>query len=143
MAAGLRGPVLNHVGGFIGVGPYADRRAEEFQRWKRSIVELATFPNAVCKLGGLGMPVFGFDVHGRDAPPGSEELAHLWRPFIETCIEAFGVDRCMFESNFPVDKQSCDYTACWNAFKRIAANATPAEKAALFSDTAARVYRLD
>ena len=71
------------------------------------------------------------------------ELADAFRPWVETTIELFGADRCMFESNFPVDKQSCDYPACWNAFKRIAANATPAEKAALFSDTAARVYRLD
>jgi predicted TIM-barrel fold metal-dependent hydrolase len=134
--------ILDHVGGFIGVGPYATNRQEEFQRWKRSIVELASHANVVCKLGGLGMAVFGFDVHTRPMPPGSVELATLWRPFIETCIDAFGVERCMFESNFPVDKQSCDYTACWNAFKRITANASAAEKAALYHDTAARIYRL-
>jgi predicted TIM-barrel fold metal-dependent hydrolase len=134
--------ILDHLGGFIGVGPYAERPVEEFQRWKRAIVELASFPNVVCKLGGLGMAVFGFDVHAKPLPPSSEELAGLWRPFLETCIEAFGVDRCMFESNFPVDKQSCGYTECWNAFKRITAGASAAEKAALYHDTAARVYRL-
>lgn len=134
--------ILNHVGGFLGVGPYASRRAEEFQRWKRSIVELASFPNVVCKLGGLGMLIFGFDLHLRADPPSSEVLAETWKPFIDTCIDAFGVERCMFESNFPVDKQSCDYTACWNAFKRLSAGASDAEKAALFSGTAARVYRI-
>ncbi|MBN8926296.1 MAG: amidohydrolase [Rhodospirillales bacterium 69-11] len=133
--------VLNHVGGFLGVGPYASRRTEEFARWRDSIRTLAGCPNVVVKLGGLGMLIFGFDFHLRAAPPSSEELAAAWRPFIETCIEAFGPARCMFESNFPVDKQSCDYTACWNAFKRLAHGAS-AEKAALFSGTAARVYRL-
>ncbi len=134
--------ILNHVGGFLGVGPYASRRAEEFQRWKRSVVELASLPNVVCKLGGLGMLIFGFDLHLRADPPSSELLAATWKPFIETCIDAFGVERCMFESNFPVDKQSCDYTACWNAFKRLSAAASADEKAALFSGTAARVYRI-
>ncbi|MBN8899041.1 MAG: amidohydrolase, partial [Rhodospirillales bacterium] len=134
--------ILNHVGGFLGVGPYAARRAEEFAAWQRSIRDLARCPNVVVKLGGLGMLIFGFDFHLRDAPPGSAELAAAWRPFIETCIDAFGADRCMFESNFPVDKQSCDYTSCWNAFKRLASGASAAEKTALFSGTAARVYRL-
>ena len=78
--------------------------------------------------------------HGR--PTWSEVLAETWRSFLETCIEAFGVDRGMHESNFPVDKQSCDYTTCWNAFKRISAGASDAEKAALFAGTAARVYRI-
>lgn len=105
-------------------------------------MELASHRNVVCKLGGLGMAVFGFDAHVQDPPPTSERLAELWRPFIETCIEAFGVDRCMFESNFPVDKQSCDYTACWNAFKRITSGASAVEKSSLFHDTAARVYSL-
>jgi L-fuconolactonase len=134
--------VLNHVGGFLGVGPYSSRTKEEFQAWKRSIVEIATCPNVVVKLGGLGMLLFGFDLHLRDDPPSSEVLADTWRPFLETCIEAFGVGRAMYESNFPVDKQSCDYTACWNAFKRISAGASAAEKAALFHDTAARIYRI-
>ncbi len=134
--------ILNHVGGYLGVGPYAQNTREEFQRWKRSIQELATCPNVVVKLGGLGMLIFGFDLHLRADPPSSELLAETWRPFLETCIEAFGVDRGMYESNFPVDKQSCDYTACWNAFKRISAGASDSEKAALFAGTAARVYRI-
>ncbi len=135
--------ILNHVGGMLGVGPYADRKAEVFAEWQRSIRELAKCPNVVVKLGGLGMLIFGFDLHLGATPPSSEVLANTWRPFIETCIEAFGVDRCMYESNFPVDKQSCDYTACWNAFKRISAGASAAEKTALFSGTAARVYRVE
>jgi L-fuconolactonase len=134
--------ILNHVGGLLGVGPYASRSRDEFQSWKRSIVELATCPNVVVKLGGLGMLIFGFDLHVRENPPSSEVLAETWKPFLETCIEAFGTNRGMYESNFPVDKQSCDYTACWNAFKRVSSGASPSEKAALFHDTAARVYRI-
>ena len=94
------------------------------------------------KLGGLGMMIFGFDLQLMDAPPSSELLAETWKPFLETAIEAFGPSRGMFESNFPVDKQSCDYTACWNAFKRISKGASAAEKAALFHDNAARLYRI-
>ena len=134
--------ILNHVGGVLGVGPYALRKADEFAAWQRSIRELAKCPNVVVKLGGLGMLIFGFDLHLRGTPPSSELLASTWRPYIETCIEAFGVDRCMYESNFPVDKQSCDYTACWNAFKRLSAGASAQEKTALFSGTAARIYRI-
>ena len=134
--------ILNHIGGFLGVGPYSGRGKEEFGKWKRSIVELATCPNVVVKLGGLGMLIFGFDLQLRDTPPSSELLATTWKPFIETCIESFGPQRGMFESNFPVDKQSCDYTACWNAFKRISAGASASEKAALFHDTAAQIYRI-
>jgi L-fuconolactonase len=95
------------------------------------------------KLGGLGMRLFGFDVHAGELPPSSEELATLWRPYIETCIEAFGPARAMFESNFPVDKGSGSYQLFWNAFKRIAAGCSPDEKTALFSGTARRFYRLD
>ena len=94
------------------------------------------------KLGGLGMTICGFGFHKRDVPPGSEELAAAWRPYLETCIEAFGAGARMFESNFPVDGVSCSYAALWNAFKRVAAGASAAEKAALFRDTATRFYRL-
>ena len=87
--------------------------------WRKHIAELAKCPNVNMKLGGLGMVSVGFDFHERDVPPSSEDLAAAWRPYIEPCIEAFGVDRCMFESNFPPDKQSCGYTELWNAFKRI------------------------
>jgi L-fuconolactonase len=134
--------ILNHVGGVLGVGPYAGRRQEILAGWRADIGELAKCPNVNVKLGGIGMTSFGFDFHERDVPPSSEELAAAWRQYVEPCIEAFGVDRCMFESNFPPDKQSCGYTELWNAFKRITAGASAAEKTALYSGTAARVYRL-
>jgi len=134
--------VLNHAGGAIGIGPYAGRRDEVFAEWRQSIVELARCPNVHVKLGGLGMRLFGFDVHSHELPPSSEQLARAWRPYIETCIELFGPQRAMFESNFPVDKGTCSYQALWNAFKRIAAGTSNADKQALFSGTATRVYRL-
>jgi L-fuconolactonase len=132
--------ILDHVGGVLGVGPYAGQRAAIMPEWRKNIDALAKCPNVQVKLGGLGMTSFGFDFHDRAAPPSSDDLAAAWRPFIEPCIEAFGVGRCMFESNFPPDKQSCGYTELWNAFKRITAGASAAEKTALYSGTAARVY---
>jgi predicted TIM-barrel fold metal-dependent hydrolase len=134
--------ILNHVGGVLGVGPYAGKRQEILASWNRDIAELARCPNVVVKLGGVGMVSFGFDFHERDLPPSSEELATAWRQYIEPCIAAFGAERCMFESNFPPDKQSGGYTELWNAFKRITKGASAAEKRALYSGTAARVYRL-
>ena len=134
--------ILNHVGGVLGVGPYAGRREEVLQGWKANIAELAKCPNVTMKLGGLGMVSFGFDFHERELPPSSEDLAAAWRPYIEHCIECFGVNRCMFESNFPPDKQSCGYTELWNAFKRITAGASAEEKKALYSGTAVRVYSM-
>jgi L-fuconolactonase len=134
--------ILNHVGGVLGVGPYSGRRSEILTGWRKDIAELAKCPNVNVKLGGIGMTSFGFDFHERDIPPSSEELAAAWRQYVEPCIESFGVDRCMFESNFPPDKQSCGYTELWNAFKRITSGASATEKKALYSGTAARVYRL-
>lgn len=134
--------VLNHVGGPIGIGPYAGKTEETFARWKADILELARCPNVSVKLGGLAMKIGVFDFHARPMPPGSEALAAALRPWIETCIEAFGPERSMFESNFPVDKVSCSYVVLWNAFKRLAAGCSPAEKSALFSGTASRFYRL-
>jgi predicted TIM-barrel fold metal-dependent hydrolase len=136
--------VLDHVGAPLAVGAYAGRREEVFATWRRNLVELARRPNVVVKLGGLAMHLFGFDVDFsvRAAPASSEELAALWRPYVETCIEIFGVRRCMFESNFPVDKRGASYAVLWNAFKRIVVGASPDEKAALFKGTACRVYRL-
>lgn len=134
--------VLNHVGGPLGVGPYAGRRDEVFALWREGIREIAACPNVYVKLGGLGMKICGFDFHKRQEPPGSLELAEAWRPYVETCIEAFGPSRSMFESNFPVDKTSCSYHVLWNAFKRLAVGASADEKASLFHDTAARFYRL-
>jgi L-fuconolactonase len=134
--------VLDHVGGPIGLGPYAGKRDEVFAVWQAHIRELATCPNVHIKLGGLGMRLFGFDVHTRELPPSSEKLAAAWRPYIETCIAVFRPERAMFESNFPVDKGSCSYHVLWNAFKRIASGCSADEKAALFSGTAKKFYRL-
>ena len=134
--------VLGHVGGPIGLGRYAGKRDDVFAEWSARIRELAQYPNVHVKLGGLGMRMFGFTVHAQELPPSSEELAALWRPYIEACIAAFGPQRAMFESNFPVDKGSCGYAVLWNAFKRIAAGCSAAEKQALFAGTARRFYRL-
>ncbi len=132
--------VLDHCGGPLGIHPYS--REAIFEPWRASIRELAKRQNVVVKLGGLGMAVNGYDFHLKEAPPSSDALAAAWKPWFETCIEAFGARRCMFESNFPVDKGSCSYTVLWNAFKKVAAGASGDEKAALFHDTAARIYRL-
>jgi predicted TIM-barrel fold metal-dependent hydrolase len=134
--------VLDHVGGPLGLGWYEGKREEIFVGWKRDIVELAGCPNVTIKLGGVGMRVNGFKFHHRERPPSSKDLADAWRPYVETCIEAFGPERCMFESNFPVDKISGSYALYWNAFKRLASGASAADKAALFRDTAKRFYRL-
>jgi predicted TIM-barrel fold metal-dependent hydrolase len=134
--------VLNHIGGRIGVGGYAGRLEEVRAEWARDVRTLARFPNLHVKLGGLGMPMCGFGFEGRAQPVASEELAAAWEPYFETCIAAFGTERCMFESNFPVDRVSCSYRALWNAFKRIARDRPAAEKDALFSRTAARFYDL-
>jgi predicted TIM-barrel fold metal-dependent hydrolase len=135
--------IVNHVGGPLGVGEYANRRDEVFAQWRAGIAQLAGCPNVLMKLGGLGMLYYGFDFHQREVPPGSVELARAWQPYVDECIQRFGVDRCMFESNYPVDKQSCSYRALWNAFKRMTSGLSEAEKTALFSGTAARAYRLD
>ncbi|MFO1427931.1 MAG: amidohydrolase family protein [Steroidobacteraceae bacterium] len=134
--------VLNHVGTPIGVGPYAEHPQQTFADWKRHILEIARRPNVVCKLGGLGMQFASPALAARKGQAGSEELARAWKPYFETCIEAFGAQRCMFESNFPPDGASCSYRALWNGFKRCVAGASAAEKTALFSGTAKRVYRL-
>ncbi|HWN78877.1 MAG TPA: amidohydrolase family protein, partial [Bradyrhizobium sp.] len=133
---------LDHCGGPIGIGSYANRRDEIFPAWKASVQEIAKCPNVVVKLGGLAMRLLGYDFHERPLPPSSEEAAAAWRPYIETCIEAFGPERSMFESNFPPDKGQCSYQVIFNAFKRIAAPYSEAEKTALFSKTATEFYRL-
>ncbi len=134
--------VLNHVGGPLGIGPYVGKRDEVFGEWRDSMRRLATCPNANVKLGGLAMLVAGFGFNEQPMPPSSTELETAWRPIIDTCIDLFGPSRCMFESNFPVDKAMCSYPVLWNAFKRLAQQHSPDDKAALFHDTAARVYQL-
>ena len=135
--------VLNHVGLPLRYGAYAGRHAEVYAVWREGIAEVAACPNVTVKLGGLVMRLAAFDYNARPAPPSSAELADHWRPWIEPCIELFGPERCTFESNFPVDKMGVTYAALWNAFKRIAAGASADEKAALFTGTARRAYRLD
>src|SRR5258706_332882 len=134
--------VLDHCGGPIGIGSYANRRDEIFLEWKASILGIAECPNVLVKLGGLAMRLLGYDFHERPMPPSSEQAAAAWGPYIETCIEAFGPGRSMFESNFPPDKGQCSYQVIFNAFKRIAAQYSEAKKTALFSKTAADFYRL-
>jgi predicted TIM-barrel fold metal-dependent hydrolase len=134
--------ILDHIGGVLGVGPYRGRRNEVFSAWKRSIEALARRPNVYVKVGGMGMHTCGFDFHERPNPPSSEQLAAAWRPYVETCIINFGTERCMFESNFPVDRCSYTYPVMWNAFKRLASGCSAEEKANLFSETARRAYRL-
>jgi predicted TIM-barrel fold metal-dependent hydrolase len=134
--------VINHVGTPVGVGPYAGRLDEAFVEWASALGPLAALPNTCLKIGGFGMTIFGFDFHLRPRPPSSVDLAQAWRPYVEKCLELFGADRCMFESNFPVDKGTCSYAVLWNAFKRLASGASADEKMQLFRGTAARVYRL-
>ncbi|MDP3175639.1 MAG: amidohydrolase family protein [Phenylobacterium sp.] len=134
--------VLDHVGGVVGIGPYAGKRDEIFPVWRAAIQELAKRPNVNVKLGGLGMTLCGFGFHKLSEPASSQVLADAWRPYIEACIEAFGAERAMFESNYPMDSPSCTYRTLWNAFKRLAQGASADEKAALFKGTAERVYRL-
>jgi L-fuconolactonase len=134
--------VLDHIGLPLHIGRFADRDAEVLANWRLSLRRLAKCENVTIKIGGFAQRFSGWNLHERPNTPSSEELASLWRPYVETCIEAFGANRCMFESNFPVDKAGYSYSACWNAFKRLTASCTDAEKDALFSDTARRIYRL-
>jgi predicted TIM-barrel fold metal-dependent hydrolase len=134
--------VANHVGGPVAIGPYAGKREEAFEEWRKLIQQIGALPNTYIKLGGLGMKMIGFDFFNNPEPPSSEDLAKAWKPYIETCIAAFGPQRAMFESNFPVDKGTCSYQVLWNAFKRLAAGHSPDEKTALFSGAASKAYRL-
>jgi predicted TIM-barrel fold metal-dependent hydrolase len=134
--------ILNHIGAPLGIGPYAGKRDEVFRDWSRGIAELGNCHNVAVKLGGVGSLRSGYDWHRRAAKPSSSELAEVLRPYFEHCIESVGVDRCMFESNFPVEKASNSYVNLWNAFKRITERYTPSERAALLHDTAARIYRM-
>jgi predicted TIM-barrel fold metal-dependent hydrolase len=135
--------VLDHVGTPLGIGAYTGRLPERFGVWRDHIRELAAMPKVSVKLGGLAMAFPGFPSFLANPRAGSDQLATEWKPYVETCIEAFGPERCMFESNFPVDLGSCDYRTLWNAFKVIAKDYSREDKAALFSETARRVYRLE
>ena len=134
--------ILDHVGTPLGLASYAGQREQRFPTWRDNIRKLAALPNVSVKLGGLAMAFCNFPSFLQTPAASSAQLAAEWKPYVETCIEAFGVNRCMFESNFPVDLGSCTYPVLWNAFKILARNYSAAEKAALFSGTARHVYRL-
>lgn len=135
--------VLDHCGGPVGLGRYTGTLSERFAGWREAIGQLAQCPNVVIKLGGLGMATAQLPARGPAAGLGSQELEGMWRPYVETCIEAFGPSRAMFESNYPVDRWGASYPVLWNSFKRIATGASAEEKHALFAGTAARVYGIE
>ena len=134
--------ILNHMTVAAGVELNPDEQAALFTEWRRNLFETARRPNVFCKIGGLGMPMWGFGFQDRQEAVGYRELAEVWRPFVETAIEAFGPERCMMESNFPPDGLSCGFVPCWNALKHIASGYSSDEKAALFNRTASQVYRI-
>lgn len=134
--------ILNHVGTPILGGPYRGQHDAVYKQWLGGITHVSQRSNVFIKLGALPIRMPSYD-GDRSLPPGSEEVAHAWRPWIEPCIEAFTPERAMYESNFPVQKRWCSYQVCWNAFKRISANASAAEKQNLFAGSAARAYRME
>jgi len=134
--------IVNHLSTPLGVGPYQERRKEIFERWRRDIRELASFPNVFVKLGGLCMPDTGYQWHEQSAPPNSDQLVTAQGNWYHRAIEHFGPERCMFESNFPVDKISVSYPVFWNAMKKLGAEYSSSEQDDLFYGTAERVYRL-
>jgi L-fuconolactonase len=134
--------VLDHFGGPLGIGPYRGKRAEIFEAWKPQVRELASCENVVAKLGGLVMVVNGFGFDEADRPATSDELVRATNDWYLHAIDCFGPDRCMFESNFPVDRASCSYVVLWNAFKKLSRGFSPDERTAMFRRTAERVYRL-
>jgi predicted TIM-barrel fold metal-dependent hydrolase len=134
--------VVDHLACPLGVGYYRGRERETFDAWRAGIAELAGCRNIVLKFGGFGMIIMGAEYNLEQQPPSSMRLADAWRPYFESCVEAFGPERVMFESNFPVDKAMFSYPILWNAFKRLAQGASAAERRALFSETAKRTYRL-
>jgi predicted TIM-barrel fold metal-dependent hydrolase len=134
--------ILDHLGTPLQFDAHLGAQATVFAQWRSALIALARRPNVLAKIGGLGMDVTR-PIGGASRQAGSSTLAGEWRPYVEACIEAFGVQRCMFASNFPVDASTCSYGALWNAFKLIAANYSTDEKAALFRGTAELAYRLD
>ncbi len=134
--------VFDHFGGPLGIGPYADLGEEVLTRWRKDVADLAACENVYAKLGGNNMPINGHGWHKREMPASSEELIAAGGDYYRHAIDVFGPERCMFESNFPVDKLSCSYAVVWNFFKRLASGFSATEKAALFHDTAQRIYRL-
>lgn len=134
--------VVDHIGGPLGVAEFRQQRAEVLREWEGNLRALAKRPNVYLKLGGMGMPVLGFGLEHGERPPSAHEAARAWKPLIDTCVQVFGTGRCLFESNFPVDKQSCSYAELWNAFKLATQGWSQQERSDLFYRTACRAYRL-
>jgi predicted TIM-barrel fold metal-dependent hydrolase len=134
--------VLDHFGTPLGVGPYALQRDDIFAQWKKDIAEIAQCSNVVAKLGGLAMPDNGFGWHTAERPPTSDEFIAVQQKYFDHTIECFGPNRCMFESNFPIDRFSLSYRVVWNAFKKMTSSFSEEEKNAMFRGTATRVYGL-
>ena len=135
--------VINHIGGRIGVGRYAGMQEQVWRDWHADMARLARFPNVHVKLGGLGMNLCGFHFYDRPAPPSSDDLQAAWQATFEALIDLFGAERCMLESNFPVDKASCSYGVLWNAFKKITTRYSAEQRHQLFFDTARRFYNIE
>ncbi|MVW72361.1 amidohydrolase family protein [Bordetella sp. 15P40C-2] len=134
--------VLDHYGAPVGVGPFVNQREAVFREWRESMRRLSAFPNVFVKLGGFAMRITGFGFDRQDKAPTSDELATAWQPYFDEVVNLFGVERCMFESNFPVDKGSCSYTVLWNAYKKMSLRLPDAQRRQLLSGTARQVYRL-
>jgi L-fuconolactonase len=135
--------ILNHMTVAMGLAMDQQQRVELFRDWRAALIEAAKRPNILCKIGGMGMPFWGFGFDAQEGVVGYRDLAEVWRPFVETAIEQFGPNRCIMESNYPPDARSCGYVPLWNALKHIVAGCTKQEKADLFYGTAARTYRID
>jgi L-fuconolactonase len=134
--------ILNHLGGPVRIGGWAADRQEALAQWQTAMRRLALRSNVAVKLGGVGIKINGFELHRSGMPPDSAQLADAWFPYIDRTIQMFGPSRCMFESNFPIDKGTCSYSVLWNAFKRVTRNYSAAERNQLFSGTASSIYRL-
>ena len=134
--------VFDHFGGPLGIGPYEGKREEILQQWRTDIADLGRCENVCAKLGGVLMPINGFGFHKRAVPADSDEIVAATGRYYRHTIDCFGVERCMFESNFPVDKASCSYPVLWNAFKKLVTDASASEKHWLFHDAAVAAYRL-
>ena len=134
--------ILNHLGTPLGIGPYANDMERAYKEWKVGIATVAEQQNVVLKVGGIQMPMNGFGWHLRDTAPTSDELLEKNERYYSYAIDQFGPDRCIFESNFPVDRQSCSYTVLWNQFKKLTKGYSKDERAAMFHDNALRIYRM-
>ncbi len=134
--------ILDHFGTPLGVGKYRYKADEIYEQWKKDILEISKCPNVVAKLGGLAMPDNGYIWHTQERPPTSEEFKTAQEKYYKYMIDCFGPERCMFESNFPVDRLSISYDVLWNAFKKIAESYSETEKKSLFKGTASKIYRL-